>query len=226
MAHRWQVLVPILAFGAGFLIHGALRAWTAPEQAPPPFSFHEELEGQRQGIDDLRRGLLDIERAIAELDTPRKRALLPIEAEPTRRPVAVDSESGDEHGELREMLEGLGVRLASIEGALESGMLDPGPPIHVVKGATPSPNWAALENLWRAWKQDEEAAKASVRFLTYEEVLNRFGAPDRVGRKTMWTWFYERDRQQGPPGLVMFGFSNGYVVNSHAGPYPMNKRAY
>ncbi len=59
------------------------------------------------------------------------------------------------------------------------------PELATLRESRPDVDWYALDRVVAAWKREREEAREALRFLSPEELLERFGAPTRVHCRPM-----------------------------------------
>lgn len=117
--------------------------------------------------------------------------------------------------EVIRMLSSVEARLARIEASLEKDVFIGPPPSPADVRAAPARNWDALNELARMYAADKEMAFDAVRFLSYREVLQRFGAPTKI--TTDNSFHYQPSRMEtGKALLVRVDFLNGFVRDLYA----------
>jgi len=83
-----------------------------------------------------------------------------------------------------------------------------------VRKAKAVPDAAALESFLSDFIKDEDAAEKSLSLLSPQEVLARFGPPDRVHDGSLWTWYLPPGEERNPDAAIEIRFGSGYVVGA------------
>ncbi len=163
---------------------------------------------------------LDVLEALLR-EVPKAPALAPPTSGPAvaeRTPVEVGTGSSPLQSELAQILRTVEGLAESVEKKLP---VDSPPSRAQVLAAGTTRNWAALEDLWQLTQDRGSVAAAdSVRFMSYDEVLQRFGAPTSIGfADNSWNLWYHRSLEAPVPGgdqedprSVRFIFVGGYVT--------------
>lgn len=135
-----------------------------------------------------------------------------VEAPPETTTQSLDPQTLEE---VIKMLRSIESRLARIETSLEKNVFLGPPPSPAEVRAAPARNWDALNDLARLYDADKEMAVDSVQFLSYREVLQRFGAPTKIEADN--SFHYQESRaQSGTAAFVKFAFLNGFVRELNA----------
>jgi hypothetical protein len=84
-----------------------------------------------------------------------------------------------------------------------------------LRAARTTIDWPQITRVSDTMCRDHEEGLALVRYLTFDETLERFGAPTTINGEG--GWFYERPASEtlGPEAFA-FDFVNGYVVQIHS----------
>ena len=205
------VVVGIGALAVGGLLGGVIgaflglrlagpapEAWPLiPSQAEDPTVAPRGRDGQAARPDDSEAGLL---RAIDEL-TAEVRGLRAAFEQPTS--ARTSPEGGTPELErLAELLEVLTTSLKTQPRA-GTGPGYQGSPLVVPRGEPRRDRIADVAEL------PQEARSRDLRFLTYQQVLDRFGHPDEVTQNGVWLYFDPATEKIS----VEFRFVNGLVTN-------------
>jgi hypothetical protein len=76
---------------------------------------------------------------------------------------------------------------------------------------------AALNGYIDAYMKDDDAAQKGMRLLSPQEVIARFGPPDRVYEDgTLWTWYLPPGVEDNPDATVEVRFGFGMVTAAYA----------
>jgi len=160
-------------------------------------------------IEDLRRHVEALPLP-ARSSTPHERSAVA----PVRPPETGGEAAGRRDLEAR--FDRLEQGLASLAKAIETHrQLVTYPAASQLRAALRAIDWALIARVSDAMCRDHDEGLALVRYLTFDEVLERFGAPTTINADG--NWFYERPEGQtlGPEDFEL-DFVNGYVVQLHS----------
>jgi exonuclease VII large subunit len=204
----------VCALIAGLLIGFAIGEWRhSPESASTTTdisSLAAELrEAQAQLASKIGDQLTDMRRHIDELPAFTRSAT------PTREPAATSTSVAPAvPNDLDLRIAELEQQLAALTKAIEAHQkLVLYPKVEEMRAARKTVDRALIAQVSETLVRDREAAFNMVRYLTFAEVLERFGAP--TGFVEEGAWYYERPQGQtlGPESFHLY-FVNGYVVGA------------
>lgn len=212
------ILVVLLAVAVGVLLNQGEEPVSAATPGPP-----EPLSSLRDG--ELAAALLPVVRSLEEvqerLDAIERRLLLGSGAisNGSRVPV-VDSESAASAPtappDLSMELKRIDTALRSLQKSLEEGTgveVPPSPDLFRRFRLSDHAAVQALIDRYRALPRAGRiryAPSEEIAFLSYEEMLKRFGRPDEIDREGRWKWLgLTRDRTP----LIRVGFRGGMVIS-------------
>jgi hypothetical protein len=202
----------------GVVVGTALGAWmfrgSSASGPDPAGTVRAEV---REENERLARSL---ERRIDELavriDQIASRSAAPLResvpAPTTSAPTDGDPKPEDPSAELGRIEQ----KLEAMTNALEAhGRMAVYPSIEQLRSARKSIDRGEIARVSAAFVGDRENGLAMVRFLTFDEILQRFGPPTTINAEG--NWFYERREGEtlGPETLEL-DFVNGYVVSPHS----------
>jgi hypothetical protein len=211
--------IGVFAAAFGFLYSESRRS-PAGEPGPGPQALpgpQAELLSERiQVLIDLLAERDTLARPASELDTP------PSGAARDPLPSAGDAPDADLLAPDADLLKAL-ARLEQVvrEEARNTRTLlapDSGERavLERIKDADRPADWAAWAPILALWRDDPEAARAAVKLLTDQEVLDRFGTPTDVWSVEQGiTWQYARDKDPVDGGYgteIILRVPKGYVT--------------
>ena len=135
-------------------------------------------------------------------------------APPERGPVSVDEP--DALPDVLEQLRALEASIRSLEHAIKSQEWVTTPPtLEQLRSASPEPRWGEIEPLRGLYKQGRhDEARSFVHYLTYDEILSKFGRPTHISSNG--NWYYTRTGEFGGSLYTMqLTFLDGYVTRIH-----------
>jgi hypothetical protein len=162
-----------------------------------------------------------VERRIDDL-AARVERIASSPAVPLRQNVPTTPESArptDAHPETEDLAAALGrleQRIETMSSALAAQKrIAVYPSAEQLRAHRTSIDWGEIARLSAAFVGDRETGLAMVRYLTFDEILERFGPPSTIN--PAGNWFYERREGEtlGPETLEL-DFVNGYVVYVHS----------
>ena len=129
---------------------------------------------------------------------------------------ATSTDADPKPEDLSSQIGGLERKIETMTSGLEAhGRMAVYPSAEQLRAARPSIDRKEIARLSAAFVGDRETGLAMVRFHTFDEILQRFGAPSTINAPG--NWFYERPEGEtlGPETLEL-DFVNGYVVYVHS----------
>ena len=195
MAAREKTLVAalaVLSFALGVMAGSILLSrGDAPDVAAGPQSIDTE---QPHGDADLIERLRVLYRQFDQLVT---------DVSSMSRTDPPPSDMDERLEDMSERLEAYETSSQSLEQAIMNQEWVTTPPtLEQLRNASPEPRWTEIEPLRELYGQDRRhAARRSVQFLTYEEILFRFGRPTTISPKG--AWYYTRPGKDGVRGYTM-----------------------
>ncbi len=138
-------------------------------------------------------------------------------ATPSQRITALAPSGGAVDVALDQRLSAIERALASLEANIKTARaFDPPAPAALLRSVRVARDWEALNVLCSQYEADPIGAADSVRVLTYEEVLIRFGQPTSITKDNYW--YYRRNAgDTRKPGWVRFIFISGVVSDVQVG---------
>jgi hypothetical protein len=129
---------------------------------------------------------------------------------------AVTTEPESKPEALAARLGRLEQRIETMTAALEAhGRVAIYPTAEQLRAARKPADWTEIARLSAAFVGEREAGLSMVRFLTFDEILGRFGPPTTINAQG--NWFYERPEGIAlGPETIELDFVNGYVVSLHS----------
>ncbi len=156
-----------------------------PDPEPPRFILAVELSAVSRRLDDIEQTL---------------GAVLAAERVDERVPVEANRSSTVQSPEVRELLAQVAASMQRLENDLrshkeavlealtEGGWLASPPTLEELRAGKPDVDEAQVGALSALFDANPEAAQKSVRHMTVEEVLARFGPPSWTTRKGKWVY--------------------------------------
>ena len=129
---------------------------------------------------------------------------------------SMPTDAGSKPEDLQSQIGRLERKIETMTSGLEAhGRMAVYPSAEQLRAARPSIDRKEIARLSAAFVGDRETGLAMVRFLTFDEILQRFGAPSTIN--AAGNWYYERPEGEtlGPETLEL-DFVNGYVVYVHS----------
>ena len=181
-------------------------------------------DGTALRLDTIQRELAVLRRAVEALAERDETVSPPVLREGAPRLPLTSSPVGDDAlgapiGDWRLALSSVETRLLDELAALREHLiteLDRELVPTLIRDGAGEVNWGAWEEVVALWHEDPDRARADVKLLTAEEVLDRFGAPSDVFvNPNGLTWQYARDPDPTtgrPPLEIILRIPDGYVV--------------